>query len=101
MWCTLALQMTNNNPITYTISGSCRSFTTSSATPITLAVSGNSSLTEAPNCKLTGSYLLGADTVTILDARIEGGPSKRQIVGTSRITNSSTDFELFDFSFQR
>jgi hypothetical protein len=108
LWCKVTLSPgSGSDARKYAISGNCKNYSTTSGQPQDLLVGGTGlNLRETSNCKFEGSYLIGipgvAFTVTILDARIEGGSSpKQRVTGISRIETSPTNFQPMRFRFQR
>jgi hypothetical protein len=95
-----------NQGTNYNISGTCKHYGTTSATPTALVLAG-STLKETSKCKFQGVHSIGnaavlvAFPVTILDARIEGGSPKQRITGIARVTLDTNRFWLLRFRFQR
>ena len=102
MACAVQLTQQDDSPIRYSISGSCKSYATDSAAAINATVTSGSTLTETTGCKFGGSFKLDLQTIAILDARIEGTTPKRSITGIARRTvTPNSNYQLFDFTFQR
>ena len=103
-WCNVTLTKgTGPDARKYSVSGTCRAQSLQSAA-LDLNIGGSLSLTETATCKLQGSYFVGQTSpimVEILNARVEGGPSKNRIVGISRLEGIPNTFTLMRFRFQR